>query len=350
MPKVAIFYDWLNQWGGAEKVLLNILRIYPQADLFSLVYDPSKTSWLPHNLKINTSFINKLPFAQHNPIFYTPFYAIALEQFDLRQYDIVISTTSTMGHALLTPPTTLFACFYHNINRHLYNNPLLSFYRPFDKLYSTRPDANLCNSITVQKRLYKYLDKHATIINPGIDTDFFIPKPTNAKKHFLYVGRLVPHKRIDVAIKACLQLKKHLVIIGTGRQLSNLKEISDPKYIHFVGQVSDNQLLEYYQSAFALICPQIEDYGLTPIEAMSCGIPVIALNKGGIPETVIHNKTGILFDNQTVLSAKSAIITFQKKSFNHQAIRKHALKYSDTSFMLNFKKEINRLWNKHQNI
>lgn len=348
MLKVAIFYDWLNQWGGAEKVLQSILQLYPQADLYTLVYDPSKTTWLPQKTKIITSFINKLPYAKYNPIFYTPFYAIALEQFDLRQYDIVISTTSTIGHALLTSPTTLFVCYYHNINRHLYQNRLLSFYHPIDKIYSTRPDTNFCNSITVQNRLLKYLNKKSIVINPGIDTNFFIPNSNTSKKHFLVVSRLVPHKRIDIAIQACQQLKRNLIIVGTGRHISNLKNISDPKYIHFVGQVDDQQLLNYYQSAFALICPQIEDYGLTPIEAMSCGTPVIALNKGGIPETVVHNKTGIMFNDQTVISAKSAIINFQNKKFDSQIIRKHAQKYSDTAFMLNFKKEINLLWKKHQ--
>ena len=119
-PRVALFYDWLNQWGGAEKVLLDLIELYPDAPIFTLVYDPKKTSWLPKNKKIISSFINRLPFSNSNPIFYTPFYSIVLEQFDFSQYDIVISTTSTIGHCLVTPPHTLYVCYFHNINRYIY--------------------------------------------------------------------------------------------------------------------------------------------------------------------------------------------------------------------------------------
>ena len=119
-PKVALFYDWLNQWGGAEKVLLDLIKLYPKAPIYTLVHDPKKTNWLPKKTKVITSFINKLPFSKNNPIFYTPFYSIALEQFDFSDFDIVISTTSTIGHCLLIPSKTLFVCYFHNVNRHIY--------------------------------------------------------------------------------------------------------------------------------------------------------------------------------------------------------------------------------------
>lgn len=348
MLKVAIFYDWLNQWGGAEKVLLSILKIYPQSDIYTLVHDPKKTKWLPPSHKIFTSFINKLPCSKNNPIFYAPFYALALEQFDFSQYDIVISTTSTIGHCLLTQPKTLFVCYYHNINRHLYSHQLLSFYQKIDKIYARRPDFNFCNSKTVQNRILSTFGKKSTVINPGINTSFFVPKPS-LRKYFLVVSRLVPHKRIDLAILACQKLKQKLIIIGSGRQEKYLKKISNSQYVKFAGSVNDLQLLNYYQHATALICPQVEDYGLTPLESMACGTPIIAFNDGGIKETVINYKTGLFFDHQTVDSLINCLKLFSKTKLNPKVIRQHSLKYSENQFMLHFKKELDTLWQQHQN-
>lgn len=354
IPTVAVFYDWLNQWGGAEKVLLDILSIYPQAELFTLVHDPLKTPWLPKNIKINTSFINHLPGAKNNPIIYTPLYDIALEQFDFSPFNIIISTTSTIGHCLLTPPTSLFICYYHNINRHLYFGnypllqPLLKIFRHFDFIYSRRPDYSFCNSHTVRKRIQKYFKITPRVINPGIDTTFFSYKPTKKSDYFLIVSRLVPHKNIDIAVRACQQLHLNLKIIGTGRQLNYLKSISNPEYIEFLGQVSDTQLRQHYRQAMALICPQVEDFGLTPLEANSCGTPVIALKKGGIADTVIENQTGIFFSHQTVTSLAQALKNFKTTNFDPANIRRLSLHFSHKVFMLHFRQTINRLWQKHQ--
>ncbi|MBP9817778.1 glycosyltransferase [Candidatus Shapirobacteria bacterium] len=357
--KVAIFYDWLNQWGGAERVLLNILKIYPNADLYTLVYDPQKTSWLPKKQKVFTSFINYLPFSKLNPIFYTPIYDIALEKFDFSGYDLVISATSVEGHCLLTPPQTLFVCFFHNINRHLYSTPkkyfllqpLLKIYRHIDKIYSRRPDLVLCNSKTVSNRIQKHYQINPAIINPGINTGFFCPSKHIAlsTKYFLIVSRLVPHKKIDLAIKACLALNQKLIIVGTGRDLYRLKKISNNNpLIQFVGQVKDSTLVNYYQNCQALICPQLEDFGITPLEAQACGKPVIAYGRGGNLET-ISQKTGVFFHHQTTLSLVDALKKFNTKKFNSQDCRHQAEKFSEARFMLNFKKTIDQQWAKHQN-
>jgi glycosyltransferase involved in cell wall biosynthesis len=325
---IAIFYDWINQWGGAEKVLLDILSIYPQADLYTLVYNPAKTAWLPQQIKVNPTFVNKLPFKNRNPIYYTPFYSLALEKFDFSQYDIVISTTSTIGHCLLTSPKTLFVCYFHNVNRYLYQTPnqykilkpILKKYQKTDFIYAQRPDYLLCNSLTVQKRILENYHRTAQVIYPGVDTSFFVPnKKSSVDPYFLVVSRLVPHKKIELAIQACLDLDQKLVIIGSGRDMSRLKKIkpsTNNSKIIFMGQVSNKKLLTLYQNCQALICPQIEDFGLTPIEAQACGKPVIALNQGGITETVVDQKTGILFQHQTVDSLKQAIVKFQSFDFN----------------------------------
>lgn len=346
--KIAIFYDWLNQWGGAERVLLDILKIYPHADLFTLVHEPSRSSWLPKNIKITTSFINKLPFSQNNPIFYTPLYDIALEQFDFSSYDIVISTTSVIGHCLLTPPKTLFITYFHNVNRHLYRYPFFSFYQKIDQLYGQRPDAIICNSQTVKDRIQNIYHRTPTVINPGIDTDFFHPAKYPQNNYFLVVGRQVAHKRTDLVIDTFKSLPHQLIIVGSGRQHKHLVRMAEKsKNIKMIGQVNESELLTIYQNCKALICPQLEDFGLTALEAQACSKPVIAFNKGGNTETVIAQKTGVMFSSQTATSLKEAIANFHNLEFSPTSIRQHAMNFSHQNFMLNFKQSVDHLWQQH---
>lgn len=357
--KIALFYDWVNQWGGAEKVLLDLIKIYPDAPIFTLVYDQNKTSWLPKEIKIVPSIINKLPLAKNNPIIYTPFYSIALELFDFSSFDIVISTTSTVGHCLMTPPHVLFICYYHNINRYVYQTPtkfkilkpFLNIYQRVDSIYSTRPDYIICNSQTVKNRIKKQFCRDANIIHPGIDTTYFKPSKNPSKdKYFLLVSRLVSHKKIDIAIKACHQLNLILKIVGEGREkdklLKLIKSLNTNK-IELLGKVSNKKLICLYQNCQALISPQEEDFGLTPIEAQACGKPVIAYKKGGLTETVVANKTGIFFEKQTTKSLVKALIKFKKLKFSPEDCITNSCRFSSSSFMLNFKQTIDELWQLH---
>ena len=351
--KIAIYYDWLNyQYGGAEKVLLNILTLFPNAEIFTMFYDKNKCDWLPKNIKIHTSFLQKFPRSN----LLSPIYDIAAESFNFNNFDIVISTTSNLGHCLITNPQTLFVCYYHNLNRHLYLKqprllkPLLNFYQKIDKIYAKRPDVTLCNSKTTSQRLNKFLNQNSKIISPGIDTKLFVPvlKPTN--DYFLIVGRLVPHKNIDYAIRAFMGLNSKLIIAGSGRDSKRLQKIADrANNIIFTGQVNDRQLLKLYQNCTALICPQIEDFGLVSIEAQSCGRPVITFNSGGITETVINHQTGLFYNLQNETSLIQAINDFSTILFDNKFISNRAKQFDESIFMLNFKKEINHLWQQHQN-
>ncbi|MGI5841436.1 MAG: glycosyltransferase [Patescibacteria group bacterium] len=356
-PRVAVFYDWLNQWGGAEKVLLDILKAFPDAVLFTLVHDPSKTKWLPPNQKVITSFLNRLPHAKNNPIYYTPFYDLATEQFDFNNFDIIISTTSTIGHTLLTPPHSLFVCYFHNINRYLYQTPrkyriltpLLNLYKSLDQIYKYRPDYLFCNSQTVKKRISRHFNRDAQIIHPGINVNLFTPskKLHNSQKYFLIVSRLVPHKKVDICIKACAQLGLNLKIVGTGRQYFQLEELIknlNADNIKLLGSVSQKKLIHLYQNCQAIICPQLEDFGIVPLEAQACGKPVIAYNKGGVTETVIAGKTGLFFDHQTVVSLANILKMFDSWNFSPQECHRNAKRFSDNNFVLHFKKSVLKLW------
>ena len=343
-PKVALFYDWLNQWGGAEKVLLDILKIFPNAPVYTLVHDPRKTTWLPAQTKIIPSFLNSFPLAKKNLPLYAPLYPLALEQFDFSAFDLVVSTSTTIGHCLLTPPQTLYLAYFHNLNRRLYPPlPFLKSYQKIDKIYAARPDHFLASSKNVQAKIKKHYRRSSTLVYPGTDLSQFKPIKNPSTDYFLVVSRLVPHKKVDLAIKACRRLKLPLKIVGTGRQFSGLKKYQN-RYLQFLGQVNQSTLISLYQNCSALICPQHEDFGLTPIEAMACGRPVIAFAAGGFKETVINGQTGLLFPRQNTTSLISTLKKFNSKNFKPSLCRRRAQKFSQKSFMLNFKKLVESLW------
>jgi len=354
-PKVALFYDWINQWGGAERLLLDLTKIFPQAPVYTLVYNPSQAPWAK-NLRILPSSLNRLPFSKNNPSFYGPFHSLALEQFNFDHFDIVITLTSQTGHAILTKPQTLHLNYCLTPNRYLYNDfsplpeLLKSLYRPLDQVFGQRPDHILTTGQTVQKRIKKHFSRGSTIVYPGIDTDFFTPKTSllKPKTYFLLVSRLVPHKRVDLAIKAFNYSKDTLYIVGQGRQERALRSLARPN-IHFLNQVSGQKLKTLYQDTQALVCPQEEDFGFTPLEAMACGTPVIAFKKGGHAET-ITSQTGILFQKQTEGSLQKAVQQFKKQQFRPSNCRHQALKFSRKEFMINFKSTVKDLWQKHQNL
>lgn len=346
--KVAIYYDWLNQWGGAERVLLDLLEIYPDADIYTLFYNPKKVSWLP---KTNKVFSLNLK----NNIFYTPFYAYNLEKIDFSSYDLVISTTSHVGHCLLTTPKTLYVCYYHNINRYLYLHPpfflkpLLNQYQKIDKIFSKRPDYILCNSKNVASRIYSKFTRKAKVIYPGIDTNKFVPNNKKPKPYFLIVSRLVAHKKIDIAINALENSPFKLKIVGQGRDEKYLKLLAkNTKNIEFYNHIDDNQLVNLYQNCLGLIHPQEEDFGLTALEVQACGRGVIAFNQGGVLETVINNKTGIFFSEQNEKSLIDAIKKYIKLSPKSIDCRRQSLLFDRHHFVLNFKHLIDSIWLKRQ--
>lgn len=336
--KIALFYDWLNQWGGAEKVFLDLINLYPQADIFTLRHDPQKTSWLPKNKNIITPSINlKFP----------PAYPLLAEQLDFSGYDIVISSTSYFGHCLLTPPKTLFICYCHTPNRQVWLSSKLKFYQAIDKIFSQRPDYFLASSKNSQKRIKNFYHRQSTLVYPGINLSKFTATKNPTKNYFLIVSRLVPHKRVDLAIKACQNLNLPLKIVGTGRSQNYLKSITSSKKIEFLGFVNQKKLISLYQNCTALICPQKEDFGLTPLESLACGRPVIAFKAGGFLET-LSPKTALFFKQQTTSSLTTALKQFNPQSFNSKDCLIQAHKFSKASFMLNFKKATQNLWQLHQ--
>ncbi len=350
--KIALVYDRVNKWGGAERVLLALHQIFPEAPLFTSVYDKNKAKWAGVFPKIYTSFLQNIPFAKGNHEFLAPLMALAFESFDFSSYDLVISVTSEFSKSIRTGVNTKHICYCLTPTRYLWSGYntyfksksflslfgriLVPYLRRLDKTLAQRPDKIIAISSEVSKRIKKYYGRNAKIVFPPVN----IPKyktGSHKRKHFLVVSRLVSYKRVDLAIKVFNKIKHRLLIVGTGREYSNLKKISKSN-IKFLGNVSENRLRKIYSESLGFIMPQEEDFGIAAIEAQSFGVPVLAFDKGGSKDTVLHKKTGILFSRQNIDSLHKAIKIFEKTNFNKKYIKSHAAGFSTIKFQKAFTK------------
>lgn len=348
--KIAIVHDWLTTLGGAERVVSYFSDIFPDASIYTGIATKEIVAQNFKDKKIITAFKNKKNTSNHKKYF--PFFPTAFESFDLSDYDLVISSSSCCAKGIVTSPTALHICYCHSPMRYAWNfyneytkdikNPikkklikyLMNYMRIWDVTSSSRVDYFIANSQNVSKRIKKYYNRDSVVISPPIDTNFFVPKNVD-KNYFLIVSRFVKYKKIDIAIQAFNELGLPLVILGDGPEYKNLDSIKHDN-ITIIRNPDDETVKKYYQECKAFIFPGEEDFGLTPLEAQACGRPVIAYRKGGLLETVIDNKTGIFFDNQTSESLKNAIINFNSCTFDKDFIRKHAEDYN----INNFKKRI----------
>ena len=358
--RVALVHDYLNQYGGAERVLEALMEIFPHAPIYTLIYDPASLSKKKRinpfaNKKIYTSFLQKIPLAKSHHRMFPLLMPIAIEQFDLSDYDLVLSDSASFAKGVIVKPDALHICYCHTPPRYAWDDshkyieefnlpgiikkavPLfMNYIRLWDREASLRVDKFICNSKFVAKRIKKYYNQEAKVIYPPVDTKMFKKAKSgsaflNSENYFLIVGRLLTYKRFDIAIKAFNKLGKILKIAGDGPERKKLEKMAKGN-IQFLGEVFDNQLKNYYQNCQALIFPQEEDFGIVAIEAMACGKPVIAYKGGGAIKSVKEEKTGIFFNEQTVDSLVGAVKNFQSEMFDSQKIRRHALKFSKEKF------------------
>lgn len=348
--KVALVYDRVNKFGGAERVLLTLHQIFPNAPLFTLVYNPKSTPWASV-FKVITTFFNKICFLRHKHEWLAPVAAFGFESLDLRGFDLVISITSSDAKAVITKPEQLHICYCLTPTRYFWSGEnqyvldkkfklipkwLYQYFRTVDLLISKRPDRYIAISNEVKDRIKKYYHRESTVIYPSIDDKFYSNEftPSNKREYYLIVSRLVPYKKVDLAIQVFNILKKPLVIVGVGSELTNLKRIANST-IKFVGEVDDTRLIDLYKSAKAVIFPQEEDFGLVPIEAQACGTPVIAYGKGGALETINNDKTGVFFDEQSIESLTRAVAKFEKLTLRPDDCYQNALRFNSESFKKN---------------
>ncbi|NGX56474.1 MAG: GDP-mannose-dependent alpha-(1-6)-phosphatidylinositol monomannoside mannosyltransferase [Candidatus Anoxychlamydiales bacterium] len=355
--KTAIVHDWLVSVAGGEKVVQSILEIFP-SDIFTLLKnDKNLKNTFFENKQIFTSFIQKLPFSIKKHSLYLPFFPMAIEQFDLREYNVVFSSSSCVAKGVLTDSNQLHICYCHTPIRYawdLYHQYLeesnfrkgfkgmiakffLHYLRMWDLSTVNRVDFFIANSYFIRDRIKKTYNRESIVIYPPVDVNYFEPC-FDKDKYYLTASRLVPYKKIDLIVEAFSKMEdKKLIVIGDGPEIKKIKSKAK-KNIEILGYKSNEDLKKYMQKAKAFVFAAIEDFGITPVEAMACATPIIALNKGGSKETVINNETGIFFENQTIKDIIEAVNKFEKNEhkMDLNKIRNHSLKFSKERF----KKEI----------
>ncbi|WP_443739693.1 glycosyltransferase [Treponema sp.] len=362
--KTAIVHDWLVNYGGAERVVEQMLLLYPDADIYTLVYDEKKMGKIFPKEKVHTSSLQKIPMAEK---LYTKFLSLmpkAFEEFDLTGYDLVIASSSCCAKGVITSPTTPFIAYIHSPMRYAWDlyydylknsGRLTKFFmkrwmpdiRKWDYISSQRIDTLVANSSYIARRIKKFWNRDAAVVYPPVDTDRLSVSDEAAGDYFVVFSRFVPYKRIDLAISACARLNKKLIVIGSGSQEKELKLLAAScknADIKFTGRISDSEVKAYLQKCRALIFCAEEDFGIIPVEAQACGRPIIAFGKGGALETVVNEKTGVFFEEQSVGSLVKAIEEFEKldkeNTFNPKKIREHAEKFSAENFRKNLSEQI----------
>ena len=352
--RIALVHDHLNQIGGAEGVLHVLHKMWPSAPLFVLIHDREKMQGWFNTAHVRTSFLSRLPFSRRFFPWYLPLMPAATEHHNVSGFDVVLSSSSAFAKGVVTKPQTLHICYCHTPTRYLWSDsreyvaelrvpffvkwclpPLLSLLRLWDFAAASRVDHFVANSHTVAARIKKYYGRDSVVIHPPVDVSrFSLGAP--AGRFFLTGGRLVAYKRFDLVVDACTRTGFPLKVFGTGPVEEDLRRRAGPN-VEFLGRVSDEEQAKLYQEARAFIHPQEEDFGITPVESMASGRPVIAYRKGGAMETIKEGVTGTFFDEQTWERLASTMIEFDETRFDPSVIRTHALQYSKEAFEAAFR-------------
>lgn len=370
--KVAIVHDWLVTYAGAERVLEQLLQLWPQADLFSIVdFLPENQRQHILNKKVHTSFIQKLPFAQRHYRHYLPLMPLAIEQFDLSGYDVVISSSHAVAKGVLTGPDQLHVCYCHTPIRYAWDlqhqylsqsgldkglkgaitRYLLHKIRNWDARTANGVDVFVANSQYIARRIYKVYRRHATVIYPNVDTQTFRPaEPILKEDFYLTASRMVPYKKMDLIVQAFNAMPdKKLVVIGDGPDMEKIRAQAGAN-IQLLGYQSHEVLLDAMQRAKAFVFAAEEDFGIVPVEAQACGTPVIAFARGGAVETVVHGKTGWLFHEQSQTALTQAVHDFETHfQSDPEQIRQHAQQFSTERFQEQFYELLQKKYQEFKN-
>ncbi|MDX7950397.1 glycosyltransferase [Lichenihabitans sp. Uapishka_5] len=347
--RVAIVHYWLVGMRGGEKVVEALCELFPQADIFTHVYVPGAISERINAHRVQTSFIAGLPQAARRYQRYLPLMPMALEQLDLRGYDLILSSESGPSKGIIPPAGALHLCYCHSPMRYIWNMfhdyrdrsgpltrllmpPVSHYLRTWDAVSATRVHRFAANSQTVARRLSTYYRRDAEVIHPPVDTRAFHPVPDAERgDFFLMAGELVAYKRPDLAVEAFNRMKVPLVVAGGGEMLGRLRSLAGPT-VQVLGPQSFAVLRSLYAGCKALVFPGEEDFGIVPVEAMASGRPVLAYRRGGATETVVDGLSGLFFDQQSIDAIIDAVTRFEGTDFDPQAIAAHAQRFGADVF------------------
>lgn len=365
--KIALVYDWINKFGGAERILLALHEIWPDAPLFTAVYDKTKAGWA-NVFKIYPSFISHISFLQDRHEILPLITPYIFESFNFDNFDVVISITSADAKSIITKPHVLHICYCLTPTRYAWSgykdymdkpgmgnlNLFARFFvklfsnnlRSWDYIASSRPDMYIAISQTVKARICAYYKKDAELIYPPVDTNKFIPGNNKKGDYYLIVSRLVPYKKIDYVIFAFNMLGWKLKIIGNGIDKKRLKKLARTNIEFIDDYLTDEKLCWYYQNCRALIFPGEEDFGLTAVEAQACGKPVIGYRDGGVGEIIIHGKTGELYDIADEKTLISVLKTFKAEKYSNFLCRQNSKRFEKLYFQNKMKGIVENCWNR----
>lgn len=345
--KIAIVHEWLTNMAGSERVVVNFKEIFPDAPIYTTVYNEKNLDKELQNIEVHTSFLQKIKKARTNHQKYFPLMPMAFESFDLNEYEVVLSSSSSCSKGVVTNPNTVHICYCHSPMRYGWEfyyeyikdfkgikkrliKYFMNYMRVWDVNSSKRVDYFIANSENVARRIWKHYKRESVVIHPPVRCKLFNISNID-EDYFLVVSRLVEYKRIDLAVEVFNELGLPLVIIGDGGEREKLQAMAKDN-IKFLGRQPDEVIKEYYSKCRAFIFPGEEDFGITPLEAQASGRPVIAFGKGGALETVIDRVTGVFFKEQTKESLIEAINIFLKLEFDKNIIRNNAEKFDEEIF------------------
>ncbi len=369
--RVAIVHEWLVIYGGSERVVVDILRAFPQADLFAIAYDREGMRGTPlENTPVRTTPIQSLPLVEKRYKTYLPLMPLAVEQLDLRRYDLIISSNHAVAKGVLTRADQLHVSYTHTPIRYAWDlyldyladsgmdrgpktwlvRPLLHYLRLWDTVAAGRVDAYLANSLNVSRRIWKLYRRSSQVLYPPVDVGRYrcdLPR----EEFYVTVSRIVPYKRIDLIVDAFTRMGKPLVVIGEGPERKNVQRLAGPN-VQLLGYLSDEAVARFLQQARAFVFAADEDFGITPIEAQAAGCPVIAYGKGGALETVVDwpapDATGVLYDAQTPEALEAAVQHFEahEDAFTPAVCRRNAEHFGRERFGRQLRATVADLWDR----
>jgi len=349
-PRVAVVHEWLTIPGGSEQVVEELLRMFPKAELFCSIYDPAP--WLPviTERQVHASYLSRIPGAQAHYRRLLPFMDRAYRSFDLSRFDLILSSNHAFAKNVRTPEGALHVCYCHTPMRYAWEEDflegeevgrvaqlvlplLLGRLRRQDLRGAAGPDVLVANSRHVAARIERCYGRAAEVVHPPVDVQHYLGVPRDPQNYYLAFGRVVPYKRVDLAVAACARLGVPLKVAGGGRALEAVRAAMPPgASVEFLGRVSERERDELLGGARALLFGGEEDFGIVPVEAQAAGLPVIAYRKGGAGETVLDGRTGVLFDEQTVAGMAGAIERFERLTLAQHDVRGNAERFGRERF------------------
>ncbi len=349
-PRVAVVHEWLTIPGGSEDVVIELLEMFPKAELFTSIYDPEPWPEIVTERPVHASYLNRIPGARAHYPKLLPLMSRAYRAFDFSRFDLVLSSSHACAKNIRTPSDVPHVCYCHTPMRYAWDESLLEGeeigratrlalplllrrLRRQDVEGAASPDVFVANSRNVADRIRRYYGRSAEVVNPPVDVERLLSLPREQGEHYLVFGRVVPYKRVEFAVAACARLGRPLKVAGDGRAMASVRAAAagHPE-IELLGRVEDAERDALMSGARGLLFPGEEDFGIVPIEAQAAGLPVIAYEVGGASETVIDGRTGVLFERQSALGLAAAIERFEGLELDEQAIRQNAERFGRERF------------------